>query len=464
MYIIAVYNNYWFNIVPLVLILIGALFFSTEKVLLYSVFLIPFSVPSSTFLPDLNFNVDLPTEPIFVCILLLFILKTTLDRKYDKNILKHPITIAILVYVGWRFITVLTSTMFLVSLKYWIASLWFIVPFFFMGVILFKNQKNIRKFFLMYAIALCCIIIITLIKHSAYTFSQHSANFIVSPFYNDHTSYGAAIAMFIPLIIGMIFNSETKKITRIILSCILVILIVGIIFSYTRAAWISLFGSIAMLLILKLKINYKYVLCFGFICIALLGIFQNKIFMSMEHNKQDSSTNFAEHVKSISNVATDASNLERINRWNCAVRMFKDKPIFGWGPGTYQFKYAPYQRSDEKTIISTNAGTGGNAHSEYLGSLAESGLFGMLNYLLVCLVIFVEGMKTYAKTNNKVLKNIIASVLCSIITYFIHGLLNNFLDIDKIAVPFWGCAAVIVAIDLFFVKNEENPTEKDGQA
>ena len=34
-------------------------------------------------------------------------------------------------------------------------------------------------------------------------------------------------------------------------------------------------------------------------------------------------------------------------------------------------------------------------------------------------------------------------------TYFIHGLLNNFLDSDKLAVPFWGFLAIIVAIDCF---------------
>ena len=39
--------------------------------------------------------------------------------------------------------------------------------------------------------------------------------------------------------------------------------------------------------------------------------------------------------------------------------------------------------SQEKTIISTNAGDLGNAHSEYIGPLAESGLFGMLTVLAI---------------------------------------------------------------------------------
>ena len=50
---------------------------------------------------------------------------------------------------------------------------------------------------------------------------------------------------------------------------------------------------------------------------------------------------------------------------------------------------------------------------------------------------------------------IVASALCGLVTYFIHGLLNNFLDIDKIAVPFWAFAAMIVTIDLFYAKKED---------
>ena len=89
------------------------------------------------------------------------------------------------------------------------------------------------------------------------------------------------------------------------------------------------------------------------------------------------------------NISTDASNLERINRWQAAIRMYEDHPVLGFGPGTYQFEYAPYQMSQEKTAISTNAGDRGNAHSEYIGPLSEEGLPGML------LVISSRGRDDY---------------------------------------------------------------------
>ena len=62
--------------------------------------------------------------------------------------------------------------------------------------------------------------------------------------------------------------------------------------------------------------------------------------MVLEKNSQDSSDSFVEHIESMSNVTTDASNLERINRWKSAIRLFQERPHLGWGPGTYQFHYA----------------------------------------------------------------------------------------------------------------------------
>jgi len=78
--------------------------------------------------------------------------------------------------------------------------------------------------------------------------------------------------------------------------------------------------------------------------------------------------------------------MERVNRWKSANQVFREKPLMGWGPATYQFKYAPFQIASEKTIISTNYGKVGNAHSEYLGSLVDSGIPGIMLYFLLLIL------------------------------------------------------------------------------
>jgi putative inorganic carbon (HCO3(-)) transporter len=113
------------------------------------------------------------------------------------------------------------------------------------------------------------------------------------------------------------------------------------------------------------------------------------------------------------------------------------------------FNYAPYQLNKDRTIISTNSADGGNAHSEYLGALSESGLMGLLSYLIIIGVVMDTAIQTYTRLKDPRLRSFVLAAIVSLVTYYIHGGLNNFLDTDKLSVPFWGFTAMIVAIDIY---------------
>ena len=187
----------------------------------------------------------------------------------------------------------------------------------------------------------------------------------------------------------------------------------------------------------------------------------NELFSSLEKNKQDSSSNLSEHVASISNVSSDASNLERLNRWKSAWGMFKDRPVFGFGPGTYAFEYAPYQRTRDKTIISTNAGDGGNAHSEFLGPLSEQGFVGMFFMLGIVLATCFTAVKTYKSKGSDEYRMISFVAFLGLITYYLHGLLNNFLDTDKASSLFWGFTAIIVVMDVLTSREKVSTEDQE---
>ena len=138
--------------------------------------------------------------------------------------------------------------------------------------------------------------------------------------------------------------------------------------------------------------------------------------------------------------------MERINRWHAAISMFQDRPLMGWGPGTYQFQYAPFQHASDLTIISTNGGDMGNAHSEYIGPLAEQGWPGLLLILALVLTVFSQGSKTYHQLAAGKDKRLLMVALMGLATYFIHGFLNNFLDVDEGAVLVFGSCAILVSM------------------
>ena len=443
-------NTMLVNALPVILAILLVVIYSFDKIIYLVAFFAPLSLPLSEIMPGLGFDMYLPTEPLLVGLLLIFLLKLIYDRGFDRQILTHPVSLAIYINLLWIFLTALTSTMPVVSFKFLLARIWFVVVLYFLTAKMFSEGKNMEKYIWLYVISLVIVIFYTLNRHLGYgIWNKEVANFVCNPFYKDHTSYGAALAMYLPFLMMFSFGSFVTRKEKIIAIIVLIILVTGFVLSYTRAAWLSLIGAGAVYIIVKLKIRFKPLFITFITVLVLFFTFQNQIFMSLEQNSEQSSADFKTHISSMSNITSDASNLERINRWNCAIQMFEEKPVFGYGPGTYMFKYAPFQINANKTIISTNSADGGNAHSEYLGPLAESGILGMLTFLLIIGTVIYTAVHTYMRVTDRRLKSFVLAAFIGLVTYYIHGFLNNFLDTDKLSVPFWGFTAIIVAIDIY---------------
>jgi O-antigen ligase len=403
----------------------------------------------------MGFGISIPTEPLMLGVLIFFFIKVLFEGKYETKVLKHPLTILIFINLIWLLFSSITSEMPVVSFKFLLARLWFLIPFYFMTLLMFKSIHTIRQFLWLYVFALVIVIFYTLYHHSLWGFTEEAGHWVMTPFYNDHTAYGAILTMYIPVVFGFILNKYYGPGTRFLAFVVFAILIVALFFSFSRAAWLSLALGIGVFIIVMLKIRFRWVFATSAILIILFFTFQQQILDTLEKNKQDSSANVIEHIQSMTNISSDASNLERINRWQSAIRMFNERPFWGWGPGTYQFLYAPYQRSKERTIISTNAGDMGNAHSEYISPLAEAGMFGFLTTFLIFVYSIYTGLMLYTRTNNKEIKIISLSVVIGLLTYYLHGFLNNFLDSDKASVPVWGFMAILVALEIYHNKNEK---------
>jgi O-antigen ligase len=408
------------------------------------------ATPLSVNLTDLTggSGLSLPTEPMLVLITGLVIIKMVFFGEFDRRLLLHPISIAIYVYLVWMLLTVITSQLPLISLKQWVTRIWFIVPYyFFLGHLFLRNPKNAIRFlwfFLVPLIIACCY---TIVIHSQYGFTKKTSTWVMFPLFKEHTSYGAVLALFYPAAIYLAFR-KTSWVLKAISSLLLVILTVALVLSYTRAAWLSLVGAGLVYLIYLFRMSKSVVWTLvGIVCIITALNF-SMISSKFERNTTDSSDDLNEHVASVTNVSTDASNLERINRWKCAIRMFQERPLLGHGPGTYMFLYAPYQKPSEKTIISTNGGNRGNAHSEYLGPLAESGILGLATFLGLIISVVVVSIKTYQRIGEPRVKGILRLAFLGLITYYLHGFLNNFLDMDKASAPFWGFTAIIASLSI----------------
>lgn len=445
---------YPYNLVPLALFVLYVAIFHLQNLF----FLLAFSTPLAVSLKELGLtqgpDLSLPTEPLMAGIMLLYILNSLVQPIGDKRFFNHPASKLVLLQIAWMLITCLTSTEIVISLKYIVARLWFVFSCYILVHHLFANKKHIIAFVYAYSFALLIVVGYTLVIHSRFNFNDKAADWVVSPFYNDHTAYGAALAMFIPVVFSFLFIKSIPRFLRMAALALFLIFILAIVLSFARAGWLSLVVALGVLATLLLKIKFRTIILTIVSLLAVFFVFQTEILLVLGKNDADSEGGFENNIQSVSNISTDASNRERLNRWSCAIRMWEDKPVLGWGPGTYMFKYAPYQLSHQLTIISTNFGTNGNAHSEYLGPLAEQGLPGMLLMLVMLFYVTARGYSLIYELREKEDRVLCIAIFLGLITYFVHGFFNNFLDTDKLSLPFWAFLGALVCFDLYYPKKE----------
>ncbi|HEX2395427.1 MAG TPA: O-antigen ligase family protein [Bacteroidales bacterium] len=444
---------YFLNLIPLVLLVIYLAISRIDIAYFIIVACTPVSIQLLEFVPSLPIDFAIPTEPLLFGIMLLLIYRAVQLGIFNRRIFNHKVSYAILFSLFWIFLTSVTSSMPLVSFKFLLARIWFLSVYFFLAIIIFREHKNIRIFILCYTLPMLIVIFYSISRHLSYgLFDKEAAHKVMNPFFRDHTSYGAILAMLFFSVGGLVLNKKRNLLMQAVVWGSWALVTIALILSYTRAAWISVIISLGVLLLVFFRIRLKYVFLIAFAILIYLTGQRIAIIQKMEKNRQTSSATLSEHVKSISNITTDESNLERLNRWNAAFRMFRERPVFGWGPGTYMFKYAPFQRSSDKTSISTDFGDMGNAHSEYIGPLVESGIPGTLSFLLICILTLITGFNVYYKISDRRMKQLVLSLLLGYITYLIHGTLNNFLDTDKASALFWGFTAVFVSLDISLKK------------
>lgn len=96
-------------------------------------FLLLFFIPISTeiHLPG-GLGTDLPTEPLMVALMVIFglyVLKHPREMKAD--FITHPLTLILLLHIGWIYATSFTSQDILVSVKFSLAKTWYLAVFFF---------------------------------------------------------------------------------------------------------------------------------------------------------------------------------------------------------------------------------------------------------------------------------------------------------------------------------------------
>lgn len=410
-------------------------------------FFLPFSFETAV---AGDFMVFIPTEPL-IGIALLSVIIDVLRNPGFLKVFVSPEMKWSLPLLAVFFISIPFSVMPMVSVKFSMVNITYLLVFLFLLNYLFAQHPGLfPRLMAFYSAGLLIVLIFAVFRYSGFGWNNEVVKGIFLPFYKDHTIMGATAAIVASF--WLMYTGTQKKASLKILAFLTGFLFVfAVILSGSRAAILSLGFFLSVVLLLWLKARIRHLVILTLVAATVIFIFRHKIVDAIYSNPYVSRSQYAEwtsKLKSAGNITTDVSNIERMNRWYSGIRMFYEKPLTGFGSGTYQFAYIPYQKKELMNRLTVKnpwnipENSGGTAHSEYILALSEMGISGFLALILFLFRLF---WITFVKAHFHPHRGLIVVAFAALSTYMFHALFNNFLNTDKFAFLFWGMAAWLMA-------------------
>ncbi len=442
-----IFEMYYLAAIPAFLILAYMTLVDFRKIF----FLLLICIPLSTeFYFDNGLATDLPTEPLMIGLMMIYgVYVLRHGREMSSEFIRHPLALLLALHLFWIFATTISSSLFLVSLKFSLAKLWYVTVFFFMAGSMLKEKKDMKTFFWCILIPLLFTVGIILLRHATYGFTFNTVEKTLKPFYRNHVNYAALLALFIPFVWFARQWYRSYSFMRILINASVLIMLIAIQFSYTRTAYVTLFLAIGAYFVVRFKL-VKIALIVS--VIGGIGLFayliNNNTYLdyapdyehTVVHRKFD---NLVEATV----AGEDISTMERFYRWIAGLRMIKDKPLVGYGPGNFYNFYKPYTVSSFRTYVSDNPEQS-TIHCYFLLMLVEQGFPGMLIFLALSFYALIKGEQVYHRSRDKTLKGLAMAAVLSLVVINAFLLINDMIETDKMGTFFFMNMVIIINVDL----------------
>lgn len=442
------YQNYIYLALPLIAIIAGVLL--TDYTVLYYLLLVAIPFSTEVDLPN-GFGTDLFSEPLLIVLAFSVLSSWLLGQKPERSFIKHPIIILLLVIFCWSIVTTLVSQNYWRSVKYVLAKSWYLLVFVFLTGHLLQNPATLRRIFYFFIGALGVVVSITLFRHILVGFSFALVNKIVSPFLRNHVMYGVLAAATLPYAVYISLQQKNKNL-KIILGTISLLLLAGVLASYTRASWLSLPLAVVYGFFIRYRLT-KYLLLFIFATGLSAVVYLSSNYRYMQYAPDYKTTIFnqddlAKHLQATYTLR-DLSGMERVYRWVAAARMIADRPGMGSGPNSYYPEYLKYTVSRFTTFVSDNPEKS-TVHNYFLLQFAEQGYIGGFLFLIFTGYALLLPEKIYHRISAGLeLKRIVLAASLCFFIITVHLFLNDLVETDKIGFLFYTSLVVLIRLDIW---------------
>ena len=413
-------------------------------------FLLLLCVPLSTEFSFPNgLGTDLPSEPLMVGLTGIFILYTIRNPNSIKAaIITHPISIALWLHISWIAFTALYSDNPIVSIKFLLAKIWYVVPFYILFFHLLRDRDFLKNCFWYLFLPMFLTVLYVLFRHSLWGFAFDKVNSVTDPFYRNHVNYACIQSIFFPFIVYAWTKSRKNSLLYLLLILGIVTFLLGIWFSYTRAAYVVLIFPLFTFLLLKFNLS-KVAVFIGLATLIVGSIYflsNNKYLeFAPDYEKTITHKDFG-NLLSATTKGEDISTMERFYRWVAGVYMLKAEPVVGFGPGNFYNYYKSYTVKSFRTYVSDNPEKSG-IHNYFLMTAVDQGIPGLVIFLTLCSIGLITGQRAYNNTIGSENQALVLLAVSTILVILALLFINDLLEVDKIGPFFFMSLATLVKLD-----------------
>jgi O-antigen ligase len=409
---------------------------------------------------------DLPTEPLIVGLMFIYLLtlfksptsgmfgtSPTLEPSSSfprhNTFFRHPISLLLIVGLGWATVATLSAVDTTIAIKYMLAKIWYIVTFFYLGGVMLQTESDFKRFFWSIFIPLSIAVIITTIRHAALDFSFSEVNYVMQPFFRNHVNYACIVAIFLPFVgLALTWVPRGSWRQRLLIGGVLLFLL-AIQLSFTRAAYGAVIGAVGYYFIIRWRLTTY------FVAASIIGIIGFVGYITSENKYLDYAPKYERTIthQNFDNLleatakGEDISTMERVYRWVAGFMMVAERPLTGFGPNNFYDSYKTFTVTRFKTYVSDNPDHS-TVHCYYLLMAIEQGIIGSLLFFALVFYVLLRGEQIYHNTTITWRKHTIMASMLSMVTILILIIINDLIETDKIGSFFYLNLAILTSMDV----------------
>jgi O-antigen ligase len=325
--------------------------------------------------------------------------------------------------IAYYFVVCLISTLFgyMMGRVKGATGFFFVLKYFeffivyFMAVNHLKEKKQIERF--MFTMLAVCFIVCLIAIYQIPAGGRVSAPFEGPE--GEPNTLGGYLVLILSVVLGLMLTWGTKK-QKTLLGVLTLLILLSLAATLSRSSWLALVPMAFTLIFFSDK---RLPLIMALILIVLISPF-----ILPSSVKERVSFTFTQPKEmgqiTVGNVRIDTSTSARVESWkNILERDFINHPILGYGITGYRFVDAQYARV-----------------------LAETGLMGIVTFLILLYSIYMNALQTYRKTSDSFFRGLSLGYLAGFISMLTHAIGANTFIIVRIMEPFWFLTAMVIII------------------